>query len=295
MLQQISKSAVNASGNVEGGTCPLLTPSGIDFFEANGFLTLPILTTQTEVQHLIALYDALFRDRAGWETGDHFDFANTGEAGVQPSIPQILNPSRYEPRLRHTLFRENATLIARQLLGSSATLVYEHAMLKPAGSAGVTPWHQDEAFYPKYTNYKSITFWMPLQAVDQSNGCLEFIPGSHLAALVPHHSIDNDPRIPGLEADHANRVAAVACPLPAGGATIHHCRTLHTAGPNTSSDPRRAYCLAFGVRSRAHTVRTEHPWIKQKRTASARRAAEAQSALARSASALKQVVKALLR
>ena len=33
---------------------------------------------------------------------------------------------------------------------------------------------------------------------------------------------------------------SVACPIPAGAATVHHCRTIHYSGPNYSERPRRA-------------------------------------------------------
>jgi len=41
---------------------------------------------------------------------------------------------------------------------------------------------------------------------------------------------------------------AVACPIPAGGCTIHHNRMMHYAGPNRSEIPRRAMILMFGVK-----------------------------------------------
>jgi len=39
--------------------------------------------------------------------------------------------------------------------------------------------------------------------------------------------------------------AAVACPLAAGGATIHHPGVLHHTAPNDSDDPRVAWILQF--------------------------------------------------
>jgi ectoine hydroxylase-related dioxygenase (phytanoyl-CoA dioxygenase family) len=64
---------------------------------------------------------------------------------------------------------------------------------------------------------------------------MQFVPRSHREPVQAHHSINYDPRIHGLEVDAAvDTMRAVACPLPAGGATIHHNRILHYAGPNTS-------------------------------------------------------------
>jgi ectoine hydroxylase-related dioxygenase (phytanoyl-CoA dioxygenase family) len=64
--------------------------------------------------------------------------------------------------------------------------------------------------------------------------------------VVPHHLIDADAH--ALEADDpVAEEDAVAVPLPAGGCTIHHCRTLHYAGANRSTEPRRAYIMGFSV------------------------------------------------
>lgn len=272
-----------------------LTPLEIAQFQENGYLSIPQITTPQEVAWLREIYDRLFERRAGWENGDFFDFAGTDNPERAATLPQLLDPSRYEPALKTTLFRTNALAIAKQLLGPSAELVFEHAMLKPANTGGETPWHQDEAFFPKFTNYQSITFWMPLQPVDATNGCLDFIPGSHKGALLAHRSINNDLRIHGLEAEGADGSQRVTCPLQAGGTTIHHSRTLHHAGPNLSDGPRRAYALGFGVRSKNLTLRTNFLWNANRATARAKRADEAIGPVQRYVNYLKSTVKAIIR
>ena len=64
--------------------------------------------------------------------------------------------------------------------------------------------------------------------------------------VLRHRSPGNDPRVTALECcDVFDPAQAQPCPLPPGGAAIHHCRTLHCAGPNASDVPRLAYILAF--------------------------------------------------
>jgi hypothetical protein len=272
-----------------------LTEGEIHMFHEQGYLLLPKITTCEEVRWIQEIYDRLFEQRVGWDSGDFFDFAGTDGPGTAEILPQLLDPSRYVHALRKTMFHANAHEIAKQLLGKSAKLVFEHAMLKPAKTGGETPWHQDEAFYRKYTNYKAITFWMPLQPVDDWNGCLEFIPNSHKGPLLPHHSINNDPRIHGLEADRVDASQLIVCPLPAGGASIHHSRMLHHSGPNRSDKPRRAYSLGFGVRSRNFTLRKDFPWNAEKITAREKRAIEAKNTLQLCVNQLKNAAKAILR
>jgi len=273
----------------------VLTADEIRRFWDEGFLALPEVSTAPEIERLCGVYDSLFAQRVGWEEGNLFDFAGPDAPEDTPVLPQLLEPSRYDRRLRKTVFRVNAHAIARQLLGPSAKLVFEHAMLKPARIGAATPWHQDEAFYPVYSDYQTITIWMPLQPVDLSNGCMQFIPGSHKRAVLPHRRLNDDPRIHALEVYGVDLGQPVACSLPAGGATVHHCRTLHYAGPNLSDAPRRAYALGFGIRSRAFTLRTEYPWNAVRSSDRDRRADAAQGALRRYLHQLRRTVKALLR
>jgi ectoine hydroxylase-related dioxygenase (phytanoyl-CoA dioxygenase family) len=82
-----------------------------------------------------------------------------------------------------------------------------------------------------------------------------FVPGSH-RALLEHRPRGGDPSAPGLEAIDVDSTSAVACPLPAGGMTVHQPGTLHWTGPNRSDEPRLAWILhyreegSWGVRSR---------------------------------------------
>jgi ectoine hydroxylase-related dioxygenase (phytanoyl-CoA dioxygenase family) len=249
-------------------TCTLELPTELrSFFDREGYLSIPAITTAEEVAWIRERLERLFAERAGWEGGDMFDFAGTDEPELTERQPQLLSPSKYDPALAGTLFRANATALARHLLGPDAELVFEHAMLKPVGVATPTPWHQDQAFYRAMTRYRSLTIWMPLQETPDEAGCLRFIPGSHRDRLLQHRSIGDDPRKHGLEAVDVDETGIVSCPLPAGGATVHHYLTLHSAGPNLVRKPRLAYALAFGIRSALPVVWVDYPWNAEKQTA----------------------------
>lgn len=283
----------NAATMTDGATG--LSAEQIAQFGRVGFLAIPRITTDAEVAWMREVYDRLFERKPGWSKGDFFDFAGDDLDQDAQKLPQLLNPSRYEPMLAKTVFHASAKLIARQLLGPNARLIFEHAMLKPARTGGETAWHQDAAFYARYTNYRAVTIWMPLQPVDERNGCMRFIPGSQDGPVKDHRRIGDNPRAHGLEAIGIDPSAAIACPLPAGGATIHGDRTMHHAGANSSDEPRRAYALVFGVRSRTFVLREEHPWNLGVETAREARARKARGLLGNCASAIKEAGKALLR
>jgi ectoine hydroxylase-related dioxygenase (phytanoyl-CoA dioxygenase family) len=117
-----------------------------------------------------------------------------------------------------------------------------------------TPWHQDIAYPvtsgkldPARTIRVGCNFWMPLQDVTLESGCMQFVPSSNHAGVLPHRTVGGDPKVHTLEVDGPlDTSTAVACPIPAGGCTIHGPRTLHYTGPNNTANWRRAWILFFG-------------------------------------------------
>lgn len=257
-----------------------LTSEQIEFFQQEGYLTLPAITTPEEVESLCEIYDYLFSSKAGRKEGDHLDLSSTDEDDQEAVLPQILKPSKYAPELADTLFRANAEAIARQLLGTEARFGGDHAIRKPAGSGVETPWHQDEAYWDPDVEYQSLSIWIPLQEATLENGCMQFVPRSHTQEVLPHHSIGHDPRIIGLEVDDVEKLTAraVACPIPAGGATLHHSRTLHYTGPNYSTGPRRAYILGFGTPPKKREKSRDFYWLTMQQTKWQERVKAAQEA-----------------
>jgi ectoine hydroxylase-related dioxygenase (phytanoyl-CoA dioxygenase family) len=233
-----------------------LSQEQVDAFHRDGFIAVESLTTPAEVAVLREVYDRLFaRSDFG---DDRLELAALDDEGRE-TLPQIMNPEKYAPELDDTLARANALAIARQLLGPEAERGGDHAIMKPPGHGAPTPWHQDEAYWHPGFDHTGISVWMPLQPAVPESGCMQFVPGSHRRPVVAHHLIDPDAH--ALEADEP--VAdedAVAVPLPAGGCTIHHCRTLHYAGANLSTEPRRAYIMGFSVPPRELDEPRDYYW-----------------------------------
>jgi len=242
-------------------------------FRQDGFLTVPCIADPDEVEQLRGVFDRLFQTAAGWEKGAQFDLAGTDDDQRPAKLPQILNPAQFAPELGEARFRAKALSVARQLLGAETQLWFEHAILKPAHYGAATPWHQDEAHRDDPgTDYEQVSIWVPLQEATLANGCMRYIVGSHLGPILEHRSPNNDPRITALECiGPFDPASATPCPLPPGGAAIHHCRTLHGAGENHSSMPRRAYILAFRGPVRPNPEFRGYPWNLTKKTAAQER------------------------
>lgn len=232
-------------------------------FHRDGFLALEFLTSAEEVASLHDVYDRLFEPGSEVAGRDQLELA--GRRDGASLLPQVLNPDAYAPELRETEAYRNAALVARSLLGPEVVPTGMHAIRKPAHHGAETPWHQDEAYWDPARRHRAISIWMPLQEATEDNGCMEFQPGSHLLPVLPHRLIDPDSQ--GLVLTDTGAVSgAVACPLPPGGATVHAERTLHYAGPNTTSEPRRALIMSFACPSEPLDEPRLFPWQRPERS-----------------------------
>jgi ectoine hydroxylase-related dioxygenase (phytanoyl-CoA dioxygenase family) len=251
-----------------------LSPEQIDRFWRDGFLMLDEISPPEEVARTQETLNRLFRERAGWEKGAQFDLIGAEADGRATALPQLLTPVQFAPELAETQQRANALAIASQLLGAPAEYWFEHAILKPAGHGAATPWHQDDAHrYDPGTDYDQLSIWMPLQEATEANGCMQYIAGSHRGEVLPHRAANNDPRASALECMGGfDPATAVKCPLLAGGAVVHHSRTLHHAAVNHSTVPRLAYILGFRANVRPNPDFKGHTWNVGKLTAASERA-----------------------
>jgi ectoine hydroxylase-related dioxygenase (phytanoyl-CoA dioxygenase family) len=217
------------------------------------------------------IYDRLFNEDRAQTGRDTYDLTGAKDRGKKEAIPQILQPAKYAPTLLETQMVANLKAMMRQLHGEETKMVGDHAINKPPHNAAATPWHQDEAYWNPAKEYSSLSVWIPLQPATKQNGCMYFVPGSHRIEIVPHRPIGDDPRTPGLEVVPGafDFSSAVACELPAGGATFHHGRSLHYTPPNNSDDYRRAYIAMGSAYERPLAVPRSFPWQERQKAAKA--------------------------
>lgn len=215
-------------------------------FHREGFLSLDQVASPDDVAHIKSLLDELFARHRELPRENAYELGSSKDLTGAMTIPQVIAPEKLVPELLETEYYRNARAISEQLLGRDCQFQGGHAIYKPPHNQKATPWHQDQAYWAKGTTTFSANFWMPLLDCPVEAGCMWFVPRSHLGDLQPHHPAGNDPNMHTLETDNVDEARAVACPLSAGGCTIHTLKTLHYTGPNNSANPRPAYILTFG-------------------------------------------------
>ena len=120
---------------------------------------------------------------------------------------------------------------------------------KPAGTGQVIPWHQDAPHWP-ISPPATTSIWIALDDCTPENGCLRYIPGSHLGA-VGH--IDINATAAGeaaavrliLDPDGIDESRARDVVLESGQISIHDAWLVHGSTPNLSTQRRAAFVLRY--------------------------------------------------
>ena len=136
--------------------------------------------------------------------------------------------------------------LAEELLGESVVGKNLQYFNKPPGFGKFTPPHQD-AYYFMIEPCRALTMWLALDKVDEGNGCIRYVRGSHMQGLRPHARTETLGFSQGIsdygDEDLKNEQACIASP---GDLLAHHALTIHRADSNRSdSRSRRALGFVF--------------------------------------------------
>lgn len=158
---------------------------------------------------------------------------------------QTTNLWEYSDKVKEYVMAQRFAGIAARLLGvDKVRLYHDQALFKEAGG-GITPWHQDQHYWPLATD-KTITMWMTLADIDAAMGTLQFASGSHAEGYLGDIPISDESETQ-LRAFVASRGFQLrqAPAMKAGSATFHSGWTLHSAPPNVSEKMRPAMTVIY--------------------------------------------------
>jgi hypothetical protein len=142
----------------------------------------------------------------------------------------------------------------KDLLGDNVIGWGSHFFCKMPGDGKRVAWHQDSSYWP-LTPAKAVTVWLAIDDADVENGCMRFIPGSHLFGHLTYHLTENDPaNVLNQTVENAEQFGKpVDDILPAGWCSIHNDMLLHGSEANTSTRRRCGLTLRYAPADvRAH-------------------------------------------
>ncbi|MEM9682072.1 MAG: phytanoyl-CoA dioxygenase family protein [Pseudomonadota bacterium] len=216
----------------------MLSPDQIEFYRNNGYLMVEDAVSPAQLNELRAVtYDLIEKSRPVTESNDIYDL-DEGHSPETPRLTRIKLPHKQHPVYWDVLRNSRMTEVLNTLLGADTAIQNSKLNTKAPGGGAAVEWHQDWAFYP-HTNDDMLAFGLMLEDVDEANGPLQVIPGSHKGPTLPHTNRDGvfcgavNPSDPDFDYEKA-----VTLTGRAGSMTVHHVRTLHGSAPNLSDRNR---------------------------------------------------------
>jgi ectoine hydroxylase-related dioxygenase (phytanoyl-CoA dioxygenase family) len=224
-------------------TPQILSAEQIERFKADGYLVVPDLLTDAEVDAFVA---HLAEEKA------------TGTYGLQGH--------RQDPQYRYLATHPRVAGAAAQILGGRVRIVQTMLLNKrPQGGQGIAL-HQDTHYLPNEPN-TLMACWLALTDTDPENGGLCVVPGSHREGLraaqknrdVKEHSTwemehvmrDRDGRewnqtMVSFQITDLDPARIVRLTVPRGGGVFFTGLTIHGSFSNQSADrPRTAWAVHY--------------------------------------------------
>ena len=171
------------------------------------------------------------------------DQGYTGQALEDGTVVprKVDDPFLAHPTLRRFVLDPTLRGLIELLIGVPPLLFTDQIFMKPPRHGGPKPYHQDNGYFLCHPDDQVITAWIALDDVDEHNGCLRHIDGSHKGPILEHIARPNEPYnlVPPAELINLNHESVA--PVGKGGVVFHHSKTLHTSHRNHSDRWRRGY------------------------------------------------------
>lgn len=217
------------------------TQDDIDFFQTNGYWLSPKLFSDEELANLRTHHASVVV--GNYET-QRPPLSRNPEVGGEAQLVQVNNAYWTDGTIGRLVLDERLGAIAAHLLEVSGVRLWHDQLLyklPQSGDQGNIGWHQDQGSWLSMDTDRAITAWVAFDDVDEKNGCMEVVPGSHKWGLLGEQHF----RFKDLE-DQEKRIIeksgkafeTAPCILPAGCVSFHHSHTIHGSRANRSDRPR---------------------------------------------------------
>jgi ectoine hydroxylase-related dioxygenase (phytanoyl-CoA dioxygenase family) len=157
---------------------------------------------------------------------------------------QVMNLWERSPLVGRFVMGRRLARIAAELLQVRGVRLYHDQSLYKEPGGGITPAHADQYYWPLASD-RTITAWVPLQAVPQEMGPLGFYARSQSVAFGRDLGIsdESEERISANMAAHGFSFESGGFDI--GEVSFHLGWTFHKAGPNLSDRPRSVMTIIY--------------------------------------------------
>jgi non-haem Fe2+, alpha-ketoglutarate-dependent halogenase len=216
---------------VENPHARQLTEAQIRQFNEKGYLFPLDLFTPEEAAANRRYFDQLM---AKARAAGHDSYSINGWHRHCQGIYRLL----HEPRILD---------LVEDLIGPDIVSIMTHFFSKEPGDDKQVIWHQDASYWP-LTPSKVVTVWLAIDDVEEANGAMQFIPGSHRHGQIPfEYSTAEEKNVLGQAVRNPEEFGdpPVSVCLRAGQISIHTDLLLHGSAPNRSALRRCGLTLRY--------------------------------------------------
>jgi len=216
----------------------MISDKDVEFYRREGYLVVPDVFSPEETEALRRTTDEMVAAATDLDAHNNiYDLEDSHRRG-NPRVRRIKTPHLFHPTYAAASRNPKVIEILQKLVNPSLRFDTGKLNLKAAGYGAPVEWHQDWAFYP-HTNDDLAAVGIMMDDMEEENGPLLILPGSHRGPTYDHHA---DGRFCGaMDLDTSDVDFSKAVPLlgKAGSISIHHVRVIHGSATNVSNRPRR--------------------------------------------------------
>lgn len=225
----------------------------IDQFRRDGFIVVRGLTSQADVARMRHITEIGLRDHVEpveYEADLHYPGSPDSQDAEGGKTIRRLKQAHSRGYVFTEWLTDNHVLNRlKQLLGPHVVCPLAHhncIMTKQPRYSSETGWHQDIRYW-SFQRPELINAWIALGTERPENGCLQVIPGSHRLSL-DRSRLDEELFFRSDLPENQELIAKKQfVSLSPGDVLFFHCRTLHAASRNATSETK--YSAVFTFRS----------------------------------------------
>jgi phytanoyl-CoA hydroxylase len=214
----------------------------LNTFNKDGFVAVPQFCNPAELSSIESAL-ARFIDEKVSRLPDEEVFYE--DKSKPESLKQIQHMHEHDDFFR-SFMESSPKRLAEELLGEPVGGKNLQYFNKPPGIGQATPAHQD-GYYFMLNPCHAVTMWMALDNVDEKNGCVRYLRGSHLDGMRSHERTQTLGFSQAIMDFGKNETREeITCPANPGDLLAHHALTIHRADANLSpTRSRRALGFIF--------------------------------------------------
>ncbi|MEM6768795.1 MAG: phytanoyl-CoA dioxygenase family protein [Bacteroidota bacterium] len=215
-----------------------LTQDQIDYYQTHKYIKIKDVFDAPTIRH----FNEVISRKVEEMNQEKRDLQHRDTYGK--AFLQLFNLWVEDEEIKSFVCSKRLASVASQLMQVDGVRMYhDQALFKEAGG-GITPWHADQYYWPLETD-KTITAWIPLQAVTLDMGPLEFSAGSHKIVEGRDLAISDESEANIQRKLRVTDFKHIIEPFDMGEVSFHSGWVFHRAGANTTEQMRKVMTVIY--------------------------------------------------